>query len=1024
MGALRIAFARAAARAGVLGSIAAVVLLLAGLGAGVADALAGASTSGLRAELASTTGTDAAARWQIRLARDADAQADAAASVLDRMIVPHGAAWTRTVETAPVDAVTEDGTAFGAVLLADAGVPDRAELASGSWPDADEAVSAAAAADAEPTTLHAAAADALGLGVGDVVVLEDGDGPRRLLVVGTWSPVDPTDPAWFGEPVVATGAVEGGDGPFLVGDHAMDDLPAATIVRWTATVDAGDLTPEAAAALRSSLPDVEPALRAEEAIGTDGLVALGGLGATLDRVLAGLGAVRAIAPLPLLLLAFAGFAALDRLAALLGSSRRGETVLLRARGASAGRLARDTALEVLAVGIPAAAVGAVAAEVVLGFLRPGEARAWPLALVAASVALAGAVLLAAGRAWRDATRPVVRGSGDEVGRTPRLAALGGAVLLAVAAAVSLWQFRLYGSPLVRSAAGTVEVDPLAVLAPVLVLVALCLAAQLLTRPIGVLLERVGARPTGLVPALPMRQLARRAASYSSASLVAMLGVAGITLAAVFAGSWQAFDRAASAVETGGDVRVVLAGRDVVRDDDPLALVDPFAEVEGVTASLPVARGEARIGSEPTTIVALPVGAWSAQAGQHDGGDVAGRGGGDAVGELVASGEAAAPALPDEAEAVTARVRIDAPAGTPGSVAVSAWVLGADGAASRLPAGEFAVAGGGGTAEAQLPDASGLRLLGFAASLSDAQDADDVTVAVDDVATDGGSADVGGLAVDGTLELSSTRPSGRIPTTTDPTDHLPVLLGAALADEIHAGPGDPLAFRLLTGGADVDAVVAGVVDTVPGVGDAGILADLGALSRAAFDTDAGVPAFSERWLATAEPHRVAATIERDRTAALTTRTAADASSSAFIGTALAALWVGAVGALLFALVAVVALVAALARARFGEVVVLRVVGVPAGLQARSRFAELAAAVLAASAVGVLVGAVTAFVTARELARASVAGAPAALPVAAHVDWLPWAVVLVAFLGLAAAIGAGAAASVRRVAARPGLREEER
>jgi len=165
-------------------------------------------------------------------------------------------------------------------------------------------------------------------------------------------------------------------------------------------------------------------------------------------------------------------------------------------------------------------------------------------------------------------------------------------------------------------------------------------------------------------------------------------------------------------------------------------------------------------------------------------------------------------------------------------------------------------------------------------------------------------------------------------------------------------------------------------------------------------------------------------ERDRTAALTTRTAADASSSAFIATALAALWVGAVGALLFALVAVVALVAALARARFGEVVVLRVVGVPAGLQARSRFAELAAAVLAASAVGVLVGAVTAFVTARELARASVAGAPAALPVAAHVDWLPWAVVLVAFLGLAAAIGAGAAASVRRVAARPGLREEER
>ncbi|MGW4930069.1 hypothetical protein ACWEOH_13015 [Agromyces sp. NPDC004153] len=1021
MGALRIAFARAAARAGVLGSVAAVVLLLAGLGTGVADALAGASTSGLRAELASTTGIDAAARWQIRLARDADAQADAAASVLDRMIVPHGAAWTRTVETAPVDAVADDGTAFGAVLLADAGVPDRAELESGSWPDADDAMSAAAEADALPTAVRAAAAAALDLAEGDVIELEDGDGPRRLLVVGTWSPVDPAEPAWFGEPIVATGAVEEGGGPFLVGDDAMDDLPAATIVRWTATVDADALTPDAATALRSALPNVEPALRADEAVGTDGLAALGGLGATLDRLLAGLGAVRAIAPLPLLLLAFAGFAALDRLAALLASSRRGETVLLRARGASATRLARDTAIEVLVVGVPAAVVGAIAAEAVLAVLRPGEARAWPLALVAASVAVVGAVLLAAGRAWRDAARPVVRGSGDEVGRMPRLAAAGGAVLLAVAAAVALWQFRLYGSPLVRSAAGTVEVDPLAVLAPVLVLVALCLAAQLLTRPIGLLLERVGARPPGLVPALPMRQLARRAASYSSASLVAMLGVAGITLAAVFAGSWQAFDRAASAVETGGDVRVVFAGRDIVRGDDPLALVDPFADVEGVAGSVPVARGEARIGSEPATILALPVAAWSAETGLDDD-----RAAGDAAEQLVASGESAAPALPDGAESVTARVVIDAPAGTPGSVAVSAWVLGADGDASRLPAGEFAVADGGGTAQAQLPDAPGLRLLGFAASLSGAQDADDVAVAIDEVAAVGGD-DAGAsedLAVDGTIELSSTRPSGRIPTAAGSADPLPVLLGAALADDIQAGPGDPLAFRLLTGGADVDAVVAGVVDTVPGAGDAAILADLGALSRAAFDAGAGVPASTERWLATAEPDRVAATIERDRTAALTTRTATDASSSPFIATALAALWVGAVGALLFALVAVVALVAALGRARFGEVVVLRVVGVPARVQARARFAELAAAVLAASAVGVLVGAATALVTARELARASVAGAPAALPVPAQVDWLPWAVALVAFLGLAAAIGAGAAASVRRVAAQPGLREEER
>jgi hypothetical protein len=186
----------------------------------------------------------------------------------------------------------------------------------------------------------------------------------------------------------------------------------------------------------------------------------------------------------------------------------------------------------------------------------------------------------------------------------------------------------------------------------------------------------------------------------------------------------------------------------------------------------------------------------------------------------------------------------------------------------------------------------------------------------------------------------------------------------------------------------------------------------------------VPAYAERWLATADPDGVARAIERDRTGALATRTGADASSSPFIATAVASLWIGAAGALLFALVAVIALVAALGRSRFGEVVVLRVVGVPASLQARSRFAELTASVAAASVVGIVVGAATALVTARELARAAVAGAPAALPVPAQVAWLPWAVALVAFLGLAALIGAGAAASVRRLAAQPGLREEER
>ncbi|MDQ0893150.1 hypothetical protein [Agromyces ramosus] len=1010
MGSARTSFARAAARAGVLGSIAAVVFLLAGLGTAVVDSLAGASVGGLRSGLAAASGIDGAARWQIRLSSDPAAQADAAASVLDRMIVPHGASWSRSVETAPVDATGPAGP-FGAVLLADDGVADRSQLVSGSWPTEPQAV--ADADGALPATLHAEAAAALGLEPGDLVELGGGG---RLLVVGTWLPLDPNEPVWFGEPAVATGLVDDGAGPFLVPEEALLDVPAATDVRWTALVDAGTMTPEVARTLRAALPNVEPALRAQEAIGADGLSALGALDATLDRLLAGLGAVRAIAPLPVLLLAFAGFAALARLAALLGASRRGETVLLRARGASATRLTRDAAAEVLVLGVPAATLGAAAGLALLVLLRPGEARDVAIAWVAASVAVVGALVLVAGQAWRESRRPVVRGSGDEVGRMPRTLVAGGVVLVAVVAAVSLWQFRLYGSPLVPTVSGALEIDPIAVLAPVLVLLALSLAAVGLSRPIDLLLERAAAARPGLTPALPMRQLARRAALYASASLVSILAVAGLTLAAAFAGAWQDFDRAAAAVTTGGDVQVAFAGRDVVRGDDPFALGDPFAGVEGITASGPVYRGEIRIGSDRSTIVAAPVAQLPAIApGTHAAAD---------GGALAESAATAGVEIPGGAVALEYVARVAAPPRTPGTVSISAWLLGDGGAATRLPAGSFAVESGGGTGRFELPDAAGLRFLGLEATLTGAQGADDVRVSLGDVALDPATDPAPDLQLDGELTVSSADPSDRAPLAAGADIGLPVTLGSALAARIQARVGDEFSFRILSGGAEVDAVVADIVPAVPAAGGDGVLADLGALEQYAFSADAGVPQYGQRWLATSDPAVVAAELERDRQVAMTVTTRQLASSAMLIGPAVTALWAGAVGALVFALIAIIALVAALRTARLGEVSVLRVLGMPARAQARARLAELSVTLGTAVVVGVAVGLLTALVTARELARAAVAGAPEVLPVGFAVDWLPWATALVAFLVAAVTIGAVASNAVRRDASRPARPEEER
>ncbi|MGH3706481.1 MAG: hypothetical protein ACRDT9_17730, partial [Agromyces sp.] len=144
---------------------------------------------------------------------------------------------------------------------------------------------------------------------------------------------------------------------------------------------------------------------------------------------------------------------------------------------------------------------------------------------------------------------------------------------------------------------------------------------------------------------------------------------------------------------------------------------------------------------------------------------------------------------------------------------------------------------------------------------------------------------------------------------------------------------------------------------------------------------------------------------------------------FIAPAIAVLWIGAAGALLFALIAIVALVAALRGSRLGEIVVLRALGVPARTQSRARLAELAVALGSAVVIGAVVGVAAALLTSRELARAAVAGVPAVVPVEFGIALAPWLLGIAAFLALAGAIAVVAAASVRRVAARPGLRQEE-
>ncbi|QAY73239.1 hypothetical protein ET445_07645 [Agromyces protaetiae] len=515
MSTLRSTLARSRVRAGVLAGLAATAALAAALTGGLVDVGVASPPEALAHRIGELRGQAGAMRWETRIATDAAAQSQAADHTLARFLSPVGAGWARSVVSEPVPVSVGASGASGTsgtsgasgtseasdavVLVADPGLPARSSLVEGAWPDDPAAAADARAAGATAGAVQAAAAARLGIAVGDVVRV--GDDRVAVLVTGTWRADRPTDPAWFGDPLVAAGADGEASGPILVDEALVATLPAAVSVRWTTTAPRGPIAAERLADYRTALGKVLPALRSTDDLGDTGVEAAGALAPSLDRLLAAESAGRAVTPLALVLVVVTALATVLRLSSLLAETRRRETLLLRARGASAGRLAARTAVEVFVVAAPAAALGVALAELALTALRPGETRAAGLAWIATSAVVVATAFVAAAVAWRAVTRPIVRGAGEADGRRTAAVASGSILVIAVAA-VAVWQFVSHGSPLVADGDGTVRVDPVAQFAPVAVVVALgLLAVAAITALLGVA-ERVASRAVGLLPALP------------------------------------------------------------------------------------------------------------------------------------------------------------------------------------------------------------------------------------------------------------------------------------------------------------------------------------------------------------------------------------------------------------------------------------------------------------------------------------------------------------------------------------------
>ena len=135
-------------------------------------------------------------------------------------------------------------------LAAGNGLAPRSELLSGRWPE-----SSTAATGPTETTVHEAAARALGLSIGDRVRLGGNSGfqgfydPITLVVVGTFRPL--SDLGWESDLLTGDGTdpeyddegTEAAYGPFVVDDAAFlaNESPAARL-RVTARPDMAEPT--------------------------------------------------------------------------------------------------------------------------------------------------------------------------------------------------------------------------------------------------------------------------------------------------------------------------------------------------------------------------------------------------------------------------------------------------------------------------------------------------------------------------------------------------------------------------------------------------------------------------------------------------------------------------------------------------------------------------------------------------------------------------------------------------------------
>ncbi len=947
---------RLASRVAIFAAIGLVSAVTSGFVTAGTSSLATARVTGARELLAGAPADAASVVVTTHLSDSPTAQDAAVEALVARRFAGVPVTVTRTTTAAPLTTATG-----GRVLVgSDAAITSVAHLVAGTWltaPPADGAV---------PAVVQADAAAALHLRVGDELTVPGSPAPVTLVIRGTWRPDDPTAVRWHGDSAAASGYSGGDLGPFLVDETAMTSLPTDVYVRWVVAPVVAKVTAASLARLSdaATVDSMSTAIARAGSITDQSTTVTGGLASTAARATRVIQAAGEIAMLPMLLGGIVALITLVQLAGLLASTRAGETTTLRARGTSVSQLTGWAVAESSVVVVPAVLVGWA-----LG--GAGSAARGPAALVA----------LLAVTATSARAHAAVRELGPSRERWRVLGALAVLIVL-VAAGLASWQLRLDDGGALAGWAAPLD------------LVSLCLVGAGLLGPVAALAARRLASLRGLAPVLAARQVARQVRVFAVVTLVLALASGGVSLAGALAATTSTADARTSASSVGTDVRVRLAVLGVVSGRSVPITAVPYGAIVGVDSAAVVLATTASVGSDRVDVVAAAAGV--VPVVMVDGAEVDGH-------ALVGSTRRPPlPALTAPEVALEVSVGPDAVHRT-GEVAISTWVMDAQGALAQVELGSIEVAEAARAPvrlEGTLPPGVGAWSL--------------LAVDADLVGSPGPDLRVSftGAAPLDAVTVSSSSTHARSMAVPAPAARMPIIVSDALARRSDLAVGSPVTLDV-SAGLPIDAVVTGTTARVPGAGSPlAVMADLPTLDSTSLAGGGPVLQPAEIWIATHHPAEVGRESSTVSRLPSHVTSAATASVGPVIDPVRRIVWAGVRSSALSALIALAAVAVTLVRSRRHGSVVLRASGMSTGAQMRLRAAELVGVSLFGIVTGALAGVGAARLCVLELARSAVPGAQNAVIV------LGWGATVPSFAFLAgglAVIAGGYVWAVRRTMA---------